>query len=70
VNGVTGSAFTYLRYNADLSGKALAEAGIADPAKQAELRKLDAVGSMPQLQALGARAGVTIDLQRHFDGFL
>jgi patatin-like phospholipase len=68
--GAAGSAFTYLRYNADLSAKALTKAGIADPAKQAELRKLDAVGSMPQLQDLGRGVGATIDLERHFDGFL
>jgi hypothetical protein len=69
-SGASGSAFTYLRYNADLSGKALARAGITDPAKQAELRKLDAIGSMSQLQELGARVGATIDLDRHFAGFL
>jgi patatin-like phospholipase len=63
-------AFTYLRYNADLSAKALANAGITDPAKQAELRKLDAVGSMSQLQELGRRVGATVDLERHFEGFL
>lgn len=68
--GVSGSAFTYLRYNADLSARALANAGITDPAKQAELRKLDAVGSMSQLQDLGRRVGATIDLQQHFAGFL
>lgn len=68
--GVAGSAFTFLRYNADLSAKALADAGITDPAKQADLRKLDAVGSMSQLQELGRRVGATIDLERHFEGFL
>ena len=68
--GVAGSAFTYLRYNADLSAKALASAGITDPANQAELRKLDAIGSMSQLQELGRRVGATIDLEREFDGFL
>lgn len=70
LQGVTGSAFTYLRYNADLSGKGLAAAGITDPAQQADLRKLDAVGSMSQLQELGHRVGATIDLERHFEGFL
>jgi hypothetical protein len=69
-SAIAGSAFTYLRYNADLSGKALAEAGISDPAGQAKLRKLDAVGSMSQLQELGKRVGATIDLERHFVGFL
>lgn len=68
--GSAGSAFTYLRYNADLSAKALADAGITDPAQQAQLRKLDAVGSMPQLQELGKRVGATIDVERHFAGFL
>jgi hypothetical protein len=68
--GISGSAFTYLRYNADLSAKALASAGITELAKQAELRRLDAVGSMSQLQELGSRVGATIDLERHFDGFL
>ena len=70
VTGITNAAFTYLRYNADLSAKGLAQAGITDPGQRDKLRKLDAVGSMSQLQALGARVGATIDLERHFVGFL
>ncbi len=64
------SLFTYLRYNADLSAEALSEIGITDPRKQQALRKLDAVDRMPELQALGARVGQDIDLERHFEGFL
>jgi hypothetical protein len=63
-------SFTYLRYNADLSTKALSKAGIIDLGQQERLRKLDAVESMPQLRELGARVGATIDLEQHFDGFL
>lgn len=70
LDGVTGSAFTYLRYNADLSDKALAQHGITKRSAQHRLRKLDAVGSISQLQALGARVGATIDLDRDFKGFL
>jgi hypothetical protein len=68
--GVTGSAFTYLRYNADLSDTALAHRGITNRSAQQKLRKLDAVGSISQLQALGASVGATIDLEHDFDGFL
>lgn len=69
--GVTGkSAFSYVRYNADLSSKALREAGITDPREQERLRKLDAVASMPKLQELGSRVGATIDLEHDFGGFL
>ncbi len=72
--GVAGfggdSAFTYLRYNADLSSRALAKAGITDPGRQEKLRKLDAVECMPELQRLGDRVGAAIDLDRHFEGFL
>jgi len=71
LGGVGGaSAFTYLRYNADLSAKALARAGITDPARQAQLRKLDAVDCIGDLQQLGAQVGATVDLERHFEGFL
>jgi hypothetical protein len=70
LGGVGGaSAFTYLRYNADLSAKALTRAGITDPARQRELRKLDAVDCIGDLQKLGARVGATVDLEHHFKGF-
>jgi hypothetical protein len=63
-------AFTYVRYNADLSSDALAAAGIADPQRQKHLRKLDAVDCVPELQELGRRVGATIDLDGHLAGFL
>ena len=49
--GVTGtSAFSYVRYNADLSAQALSREGITDPREQERMRKLDAVASIPRLQ--------------------
>lgn len=69
--GVGGrTAFSYLRYNADLSPDALAAAGIVDPKVQKNLRKLDSVQSLPELQALGRQVGEKIELDRHFRGFL
>jgi hypothetical protein len=71
LTGIGGtSAFTYLRYNADLSHRALASIGIADGQEQRRVRKLDAVEYIPQLQALGRQAGAAIKLETHFAGFL
>jgi hypothetical protein len=69
--GVSGdSLFTYVRYNADLSDEALRDAGIADPNRRKQVRKLDAVTEVPLLQELGRRAAEDVDLDRHFAGFL
>ena len=71
VTGVAGrNLFTYLRFNADLSERALTEAGVTGEKTQARIRKLDAVDCMPQLQELGRRVGATIDLETDFAGFL
>lgn len=71
VTGIGGASyFTYLRYNADLSTTALNRAGITKPREQEGLRKLDNVNYIPQLQTLGWRIGATIELDRHFAGFL
>jgi hypothetical protein len=69
--GVSGdNLFTYLRYNADLSDAALERQGLTDPRRRRALRKLDAVGSVDQLAALGREVGHTIDLEHHFGSFL
>jgi hypothetical protein len=69
--GVASSGlFTYLRYNADLSDGALIGLGIASPRERKRLRKLDAVKSIKQLEALGRNVGERIDLDRHFGAFL
>ena len=71
VPGVGGrTLFSYVRYNADLSATALAAAGITREREQRALRKLDAVKSIDQLEAVGRRAGANIDLETHFTGFL
>jgi hypothetical protein len=71
VTGIGGAShFTYLRYNADLSSRALERAGITKPHEQEGLRELDSVAYIPQLQRLGQRIGATIELERHFAGFL
>jgi uncharacterized protein len=71
VAGLAGrSLFTYLRYNADLSARALDAAGIRGDRRQRRVRKLDATGSIGELQALGRRVGAGIDIERDFAGFL
>ena len=71
LTGVAGrNLFTYLRYSADLSARALAAAGIGDRKQQERVRKLDAVDALPHLKALGRRVGEGIDLEREFAGFL
>lgn len=71
VKGIAGSnLFTYLRYNADLSAKALTERGITGRREQKRLRKLDAVGAMPRLQQIGRSVGDKVDVAVHFKGFL
>jgi len=69
--GVAGhSLFTYVRYNADLSDEALQAAGVKDPKRRRQVRKLDAVKEIPLLQELGRRAAADVDMDRHFAGFL
>lgn len=69
--GVSGdSLFTYVRYNADLSDKALQDVGVKDPKQRKRVRKLDAVKEIPLLQELGRRAAADVDMDRHFAGFL
>lgn len=71
VTGISGSnLFTYLRYNADLSSRALEQHGITGERKQKRLRKLDAVKAMPQLRQLGRSVGAAVDIPTHFKGFL
>jgi hypothetical protein len=62
-------AFTYLRYNADLSDEALAGFGFS-PRTRARLRKLDAVDRVDDLRRLGRKVGDRIDLDDHFRGFV
>jgi len=64
------SLFTYVRYDADLSAESLSDEGISDPRQQRRLRKLDAVGSLPELQELGQRVAQGVRLDEHFHGFL
>jgi hypothetical protein len=69
--GVAGrNLFTYLRYDVDLSDDALREFGIQDGQERNQLRKLDAVRSVPRLEELGRAVGEKIDLDTHFAGFL
>lgn len=64
------SQFTYARYDADLSDAALRQAGIDNPRVRRRLRRLNAVGSLPQLQEIGRLASANVDIERQFDGFL
>ncbi|WAM19969.1 patatin-like phospholipase family protein [Rhodococcus sp. JS3073] len=64
------SLFTYLRYDADLSSEALHRAGITSVREQEQIRKLDGVGAIPQLRAIGEAVGRGVDLGHHFQGFV
>lgn len=64
------SLFTYVRYDADLSDRALKDAGITDPGVRKRVRKLDAVDQLPVLQQLGRTVAAKVDLDNHFAGFL
>jgi uncharacterized protein len=69
--GVSGdNLFTYVRYDADLSDEALQNLGVTDPNQRQRVRKLDAVNEVPLLQQLGRHAATSVDLDRHFAGFL
>ena len=71
VTGIAGSSlFTYLRYNADLSPKALEKRGITSRREQRRLRKLDKVRAMPRLREIGRSVGAAVDVSNHFRGFL
>jgi hypothetical protein len=70
-DGVGGtSLFTYVRYNADLSDRALIAAGVGDLQVRKRVRKLDAVDQLPLLQQLGQSVAAEVDLDAHFAGFL
>jgi hypothetical protein len=64
------SLFTYVRYNADLSDVSLVAEGYSDERERKQLRKMDAVGSIPELEALGRAVGERIDFDANFAGFL
>jgi uncharacterized protein len=69
--GVAGTnLFTYVRYNADLSDDSLSAQGFTDERRRRGLRKLDAVGHISDLEALGHAVGESIDFNRDFADFL
>jgi patatin-like phospholipase/acyl hydrolase len=61
--------FTYLRYNADISGPGLTALGLGhlDPH---ELRRLDSVQQIPGLQAVGRAVAARDVRAEHYQGFL
>ncbi|WP_138732172.1 patatin-like phospholipase family protein [Modestobacter excelsi] len=60
--------FTYLRYDADLAEDALAVLGVPQR-DRGRLRKLDAVGAVPLLQAVGRAVAGQVDVDGHLAGF-
>ena len=59
--------FTYLRYNAELTKEGLARLKV--DAKPKTVQKLDAVGAIDKLQAIGRAVGREV-VSEHFKGFL
>ena len=69
--GIGGAnLFSYVRYDADLSDRALEEFGVTDLKVRKRVRKLDAVDQLPLLRELGRTVAGHVDIDRHFDGFL
>lgn len=62
------SLFTYARYDADLSDEFLATLQIGGRDAR-QLRKLDAVRSIPALQAVGRSVASQVDVETHLAGF-
>jgi hypothetical protein len=63
-----GKAFTYVRYNAELTEDGLAQLGLAgiDPA---QVRKMDSVDHISELETIGERVAQLVDLD-HFRTFV
>lgn len=62
--------FRYMRYNADLSAKGLAELGLAQIDSD-EVREMDAVKNIQKLREIGrATANHQVAVHNHFTGFL
>jgi uncharacterized protein len=63
-----GKAFTYVRYNAELTEEGLAQLGLAgiDPA---QVRKMDSVDHISDLETIGERVAQLVDLD-HFRTFV
>jgi uncharacterized protein len=69
--GIGGTnLFSYVRYDADLSDRALQQFGVTDPKVRKRVRKLDAVDQLPLLRKLGQAVAGHVDIDRHFHGFL
>jgi hypothetical protein len=58
-----------VRYDANLSDEALAAFGFMSARERQRLRKLDAVGAIPQLQAVGRAVAEEINYDRDFGEF-
>jgi hypothetical protein len=61
-------AFSYVRYNADLSPEWLTSHGINADSKR--VRKLDATKAIPDLRQIGRVVAGDVDVAAHFAGFL
>ena len=62
--------FRYMRYNADLGAKGLAEMGLAHMDSD-EVREMDAVKNIQKLREIGrATAKRQVTVQKHFTGFM
>lgn len=60
--------FSYVRYDADLSDRALRNLGVPER-RWRRLRRLDAVDQVAELQRIGASAACSVDVVDHFAGF-
>ncbi len=70
LRGDAGAAFTYVRYEADLTDDALAELGVLDASERARARMLDAVDEVATLRRVGAHSARDVSIERHLEGFL
>jgi hypothetical protein len=71
MTGIAGTnVFSYVRYNAILSDEHLIAAGFEDSRERRRIRKLDGVGAIDALRAIGRAVGDKVDVGHHFDGFV
>lgn len=64
-----GEFFSYVRYDADLSDKGLGRLGLSKKTRK-KVRQMSAVGQLENMAMIGQHAADTVDVPRHFAGFL
>jgi hypothetical protein len=64
-----GKAFSYVRYNAELTAAGLAAIGCGDVDPK-EVQKMDSIAAIDALRTIGSEIGKRKVARSHFDGFV